>query len=411
MPHIVVALTRLHFELQLATFTFDRWASHRSTARYIRHMLGIFQSSIFRALAQPLLSVATISTAVCTYETMLSDGALPTYMPSLLMPTDPFNLTSFALSLLLVFRTNTSYDRWLEVRTTWGGMTNRARDTMRQLISHLSDSSGAIHPLAAAMSRWVVAFARSLKDELTEGGDLRAELAEVLTPEELTQLMDAHHRPSFALSVLTELGAAAPLRESHRIRLDENLTYFEDAVGCCERIIKTPIPLSYTRHTSRFMVTWLSALPLGLYSTCGWATIPLVCTIAFLLLGIDEIGVQIEEPFGLLPLDDMCAQIEMDLFSMVKESVATKRTASAAAAAALGQLSLGEGNTAPFSPLPTTGRSKTTVRAWGSAAGGVQQGATGNLFGAWGAHPEWDEVAGRSASLDEVMSSRDDEGL
>lgn len=215
-------------------------------------MLGIFNSNIIRGLAQPLLSVAGVATIVCMYEDLLRDGVFPSYFSSFFLPTAPFDLTSFALALLLVFRTNTSYDRWLEVTRVWSGLANRARDTMRQLISHLSDASGAIHPLADAMCRWVIAYCRSLKAELVEGCDLAAELEGVLTPEEISQLLAAHHRPSFALSVLTEIGAAAPLRESHRIRLDENLTYFEDAVGTCERILRTPIPLSYTRHTSRY---------------------------------------------------------------------------------------------------------------------------------------------------------------
>jgi predicted membrane chloride channel (bestrophin family) len=314
-------------------------------------MKGIFGSGVVRSLFQPLASVAAVSTLVCIYEDLLADGSLPATLPSLIMPTAPFDLTSFALSLLLVFRTNTSYDRWLETCTVWSGLANRSRDTMRQLVSHLGDSTGAISPLAAAMCRWVVAYTRSLKAELQEGNDLGAELAGVLTEGELAELLAARHRPSFALSVLTELGAAAPLRESHRIRLDENLTWFEDAVGTCERILQTPIPLSYTRHTSRFMVIWLSALPLGLYSSCGFATVPLTMTIAFLLLGIDEIGVQIEEPFSILPLDDLCDEIEGDVYGVLQEAVATKRTAAAAAASALGV-----GGDGASSPLPMAGR-------------------------------------------------------
>jgi hypothetical protein len=119
---------------------------------------------------------------------------------------------------------------------------------MRQLISHLSDAEGA-SPLSAAMCRWVVAYCRSLKSQLTADSDLETELGGVLAPSELAQLLAAHHPSSFALSMLTELGAMAPLRESHRIRLDENLTFFEDAVGTCERILRTPIPLGYTRCT------------------------------------------------------------------------------------------------------------------------------------------------------------------
>jgi hypothetical protein len=56
------------------------------------------------------------------------------------------------------------------------------------------------------------------------------------------------------------------------------------------------------RHTSRFLVMWLAFLPFSLWDACHWVTIPAAGIIAFLLLGIEEIGVQIEEPFGILPL-------------------------------------------------------------------------------------------------------------
>ena len=77
----------------------------------------------------------------------------------------------------------------------------------------------------------------------------------VLTAHELRLLVASYHRPSFALAVLSELAAEAPVNEVQRIRLDENLTYFQQCVGECERLLRTPIPLSYTRHTSRFMVS------------------------------------------------------------------------------------------------------------------------------------------------------------
>jgi hypothetical protein len=77
----------------------------------------------------------------------------------------------------------------------------------------------------------------------------------VLTAQELRLLVASYHRPSFALAVLSELAAEAPVNEVQRVRLDENLTYFQQCVGECERLLRTPIPLSYTRHTSRFMVS------------------------------------------------------------------------------------------------------------------------------------------------------------
>lgn len=77
--------------------------------------------------------------------------------------------------------------------------------------------------------------------------------------------------------------------------------------GGCERIQKTPIPSAYTRHTSRFLMVYIMTSPLMLWPITHWATPAVVSIIAFLLLGTENIGVQIEEPFRVLPLDAICA--------------------------------------------------------------------------------------------------------
>jgi predicted membrane chloride channel (bestrophin family) len=83
-----------------------------------------------------------------------------------------------------------------------------------------------------------------------------------------------------------------------------------DNVGACERIFKSPIPLVYTRHTSRYVGFWLGLLPLAIWSAdSSWnhlATVPAAGMISFLLLGIEELGLQIEEPFGILPIEAFC---------------------------------------------------------------------------------------------------------
>lgn len=69
----------------------------------------------------------------------------------------------------------------------------------------------------------------------------------ILFPDELARLRAVEHRPNFVLRVLSEVVAQAEISQLERLRMDENLTFFADAVGACERILKTPIPLSYTR--------------------------------------------------------------------------------------------------------------------------------------------------------------------
>ena len=71
-------------------------------------------------------------------------------------------------------------------------------------------------------------------------------------------------------------------------------------LACCRRLI------------------WLAILPLHMYSTLGYGVIPCTAIIAYMILGIDEIGVDIEEPFGILPLEAICDRAEIDCRSLVK---------------------------------------------------------------------------------------------
>ena len=59
-------------------------------------------------------------------------------------------------------------------------------------------------------------------------------------------------------------------------------------LSSCTRILTTPIPLSWTRHTTRFMVLWLFLLPLALYRTCGWGTPWAIAFVSLALLTIGE---------------------------------------------------------------------------------------------------------------------------
>lgn len=85
-------------------FTHERWAKHRSTQRYARHVAGTVQSRVLAGLAQPLGGVAAFAASICLYEDALKGGALPAGLPTFLLPALPFDVTGGLLSLLLVFR-------------------------------------------------------------------------------------------------------------------------------------------------------------------------------------------------------------------------------------------------------------------------------------------------------------------
>ncbi|KAI3434870.1 hypothetical protein D9Q98_002924 [Chlorella vulgaris] len=311
------------------TFDFGRWRTHRSSGRYLRHMASLLRANTLQGVAQPLAYVISVSLGVAAYHAAAAAGVLPLWPCLKLAANAPFGLTSFALSLLLVFRTNSSYARWDEARKMWGQIVNRSRDFVRQGLGYIPPHQSELQSM---LCRWTVAYSRSLMCHLREGESLAAELKDVLLPDELEGLLGASNRPNYCCQVLTEvvreaqLPSASPSNTTDSTaavpagaayRMDENLTVFEDVLGGCERLLKTPIPLAYTRHTSRFMMIWLTLLPWSLWDTCGLLMIPVTAMVAFLLLGIEEIGVSIEEPFSILPLEGICATIEGNVREMV----------------------------------------------------------------------------------------------
>ena len=84
-------------------------------------------------------------------------------------------------------------------------------------------------------------------------------------------------------------------------------------MGGCERLMRSPIPLAYTHHTSRFLVFWAALLPVALFEDIGPAATALLSPAAmFLLFGVDEIAIELEEPFSVMDLEGMCATVGRD---------------------------------------------------------------------------------------------------
>ncbi|PRW33911.1 hypothetical protein C2E21_7229 [Chlorella sorokiniana] len=307
-------------------FDFDLWKRHRSSSRYSRHMFGLLESRTVRWIGAPLAYCVSLSVAVGVYHNLADAGIVPEVLPELKTQL-PIQLTSAALSTLLVLRTNTSYQRWDEARKMWGLIVNRSRDFTRQALGYIPDDQPELQDM---LCRWVVAYSRSLMCHLRSDEDLYRELATKLKPQELEALMSSSHRPNYTVQVLTAIMQAAKLpgvdidprdsganvKASALVRMDEQLTQFADVTGGCERILRTPVPLAYSRHNSRMLTLWMTLLPFSLWDTCGWATPFVVLIVAFLLLGVKEIGLNIEEPFSILPLETICNTIETNVWEL-----------------------------------------------------------------------------------------------
>jgi putative membrane protein len=233
-------------------------------------------------------------------------------------------LLGVALGLLLVFRTNSSYDRFWEGRKQLGMMVNRARDLQRQALTLIEGNDTAAHRLRADIGRLIGVLYALIRQYLRKERDL-SQIAG-LTAAERAMLEPVAVRPCLAFTWISQRIATAArdgrLSENRLAAMDANLTAFSDNWGGAERIMKTPVPFAYAHHIKTFLLLFASTAPFAMVETMHWMTPVAAGVLAFALFGIDEIAVEIEEPFGYdandLPLDAVGATIDRDLADMAR---------------------------------------------------------------------------------------------
>ena len=242
------------------------------------------------------------------------------------IPPTVHGLVGVALGLLLVFRTNASYDRFWEGRKAWGGIVNETRNLARAAVVNLAGD----RTLRDEVVRWTIAWAYAAKECLRGRKDL-GPIASELPTEEVGGVLSSDHVP---LAVATRITATlAEARDRGLIsdyvymQLDRNVEQLIDNIGICERIHTTPLPFAYVVHVRRALILYCVALPFALVQEFGWATILDTLVVAYIFFGIEEIGVEIEDPFGHddndLPLDDLCDKIEKNLADLIRDDSPT----------------------------------------------------------------------------------------
>ncbi|GMU58183.1 MAG: membrane protein [Candidatus Xenobia bacterium] len=206
-------------------------------------------------------------------------------------------LVGAALGLLLVFRTNTSYDRYWEGRKLLGMMVNRLRDLMRQVAAYLDADQQA---QAETQRRLHVTFAL-IRQYLRFETDLSV-LGAPITPEEAKALEPVRCRPVVYLVWLSQIFCQATrcgnLHPEAFRQIDQNLTSLIDSLGGAERIVRTPVPFAYAQHIKGFLFIFCFSVPFVLVEHMGWFSVAGSAAVAYALFGIEEIGVEIEDPFG-----------------------------------------------------------------------------------------------------------------
>lgn len=241
------------------------------------------------------------------------------YVAVIAIPVTIHSLVGVALGLLLVFRTNASYDRFWEGRKLWGSIVNECRNLVRGGEAQF----GQDRDLFVRLVRWTAVFPYTVMSSL-RGESVIGPPGEDLEPEERLELLSSQHLAMYAARKMTHALRTAYekglISDIVMTNLDLNVQSLVDSLGACERIRKTPLPFAYVVHLRRALVLYCFTLPFALVDTFGWSTVLDVALVAFIFFGIEEIGVEIEGPFGHdendLPLEDICGSIYKTLYSI-----------------------------------------------------------------------------------------------
>ena len=231
---------------------------------------------------------------------------------------------SIVLGLLLVFRTNTAYERFWEGRILWGKLVNSIRNLARMIWVSVIENSPEDREEKIKTLHLLVVFAIATKLHL-RGEIINSEIINLIPEYWYERLHKVHNSPLQVALLIGEYLQQEFERDCiNSYQLTAMLKLLDamvNVLGGCERILKTPIPVAYSIHLKQLLLIYCLTLPFQLVTELSWWTAPIVSVISFTVFGIEQIGIEIENPFGHdandLPLESICQTIQINIEELI----------------------------------------------------------------------------------------------
>ncbi|MEL7038266.1 MAG: bestrophin family ion channel [Cyanobacteria bacterium J06592_8] len=275
-----------------------------------------FRSSVIRSIWRRVLG-AMLFAALITFVHGLGWGVDQPILAGL--------IPSVVLGLLLVFRTNTAYERYWEGRKLWGVMIHNGRVLARNIYFFISTKTMQELEKKLYYMQLIGVWVWLIKVHVRKE-DLESEMENLLTVEQISELKKVQQRPLRMANWFAEYFHI--MYEKNRINyrlfleLNQLIDKILEAMIACDRITSSPLPKAYSIHLKHLLLIYCSSLPFTLVDELSWLTVPAVGVITFALLGIEEIGLEIENPFGHdpndLPLEKFCSILQGDIAELIE---------------------------------------------------------------------------------------------
>ena len=274
---------------------------------WFKLILHFHKSDTFRILLPAILTLGAI-TGLISY---VEQHYFKNYIPSNL--TIFHQISGFIISLVLVFRINSAYDRWWEGRKLWGSLLNNSRNLSIKLHALFAPNDTETRKEIQTL---ISNYAISLKEHLR--GNTNENELEFTTEFNKENFINATHKPNYIARQLTTYiykhFKTNPQSANNLIIINENLSALTDICGACERIRNTPIPYSDSIFIKKIVFIYIITMPISFGLTTGYWSMPIVMVMFYAFASLELISEEIEDPFGTdandLPTDDIAQKIK-----------------------------------------------------------------------------------------------------
>lgn len=260
-----------------------------NTKDWFTFIFRFHKADTFRQLLPIMLAIGAYAGIIGFMEVEIWKLADTSYVKNI---TIMHGMLGFVISLLLVFRTNTAYDRWWEGRKLWGALVNNSRNFAIKLSVMLKEENDRNY-----FRKMIPAYASILHKHLNN-----SETGQQLFDNLDLEIDHHNHKPNQVAKMLFQkidtLYDSQKISGDQLIVLNSEIQSFTDICGACERIKNTPIPYSYSAFIKKFIFFYVMTLPFGYAFSLGYYTAPVVVFIFYVLASLELIAEEIEDPFG-----------------------------------------------------------------------------------------------------------------
>lgn len=215
-----------------------------------------------------------------------------------------YSILGFTLSLLLVFRTNSAYDRWWEGRKQWGLLTNVSRALAAHLDALVASENKKVKEVFA---NYIGLFAYTLQahlrtEKVGEESIAKRFNVEAIGEENIQKIATTYHQPQEVYKQLVDYmhrqKKAGEFSVQDMYLFKTELNTLIDVCGACERIKSTPIPFSYSVFLKKFIFFYVMLFPMVYGINMSYFIIPVTVFVLYVLASIELIAEEIEDPFN-----------------------------------------------------------------------------------------------------------------